>query len=349
MFLSKSSIGIYYLWYSVDGKRQRISTRCKFKADALKFLQSFKADDRKKQTESKRVLLQSFINDFLLFADGNFSKATKYLYTLSLNKLLSFIGNIPITSITPKHFDTYKLERLKSSPIFDEKRTVSPITVNIELRTIRASFNTAVRWGLLQSNPFSNQKFVSVPEASPIFFSKADFQKLLNAIKEGWLKEIIIFATLTGLRRGEIVNLHWSDVDLQRKTITVQSSPTFKTKNGKKRTIPINETAVYILKSKANKNISELVFTLNGREVYPNWISAKMKQYVVDASIGLPKKLHFHSLRHTFASWLVQDGVSIYAVKELLGHSDVKTTQVYSHLQPEQMHNEVNRIHISMN
>ena len=92
-----------------------------------------------------------------------------------------------------------------------------------------------------------------------------------------------------------------------------------------------------------------MVFTLNGREVYPNWISAKMKQYVVDASIGLPKKLHFHSLRHTFASWLVQDGVSIYAVKELLGHSDVKTTQVYSHLQPEQMHNEVNRIHISMN
>ncbi len=349
MFLSKSSIGIYYLWYSVDGKRQRISTRCKFKADALKFLQSFKADEHRKRMKSKSVLLQSFITDFLLFADGTFSKFTRYLYKISLNKLLSIVGNIPITSITSQHFDTYKLERLKSSPIFDEKRTVSPITVNIELRTIRASFNTAVRWGLLQSNPFSKQKFVSVPEASPIFFSKVDFQKLLNAIKEGWLKEIIIFATLTGLRRGEIVNLHWSDVDLQRKTITVQSSPTFKTKNGKKRTVPINETAVYILKSKANKNMSELVFTLNGREVYPNWISAKMKQYVVDASIGLPKKLHFHSLRHTFASWLVQDGVSIYAVKELLGHSDVKTTQVYSHLQPEQMHNEVNRIHISMN
>ena len=231
------------------------------------------------------------------------------------------MGNIPITSITSQHFDTYKMERLKSSPIFDDKRTVSPITVNIELRTIRAAFNTAVRWGLLLSNPFSNQKFVSVPEASPIFFSKADFQKLLNAIKEGWLKEIIIFATLTGLRRGEIVNLHWSDVDLQRKTITVQSSPTFKTKNGKKRTIPINETAVYILKSKANKNISELVFTLNGKKVYPNWISAKMKQYVVDVNIALPKKLHFHSLRHTFASWLVQNGEQIADFIELKGNN----------------------------
>ncbi len=347
MFLSKSSIGIYYLWYSVDGKRQRISTRCKFKADALKFLQSFKADEHRKRMKSKSVLLQSFITDFLVFAEGTFSKFTIYLYKISLDKLLSIVGNIPITSITSQHFDTYKMERLKSSPIFDDKRTVSPITVNIELRTIRAAFNTAVRWGLLLSNPFSNQKFVSVPEASPIFFSKADFQKLLNAIKEGWLKEIIIFATLTGLRRGEIVNLHWSDVDLQRKTITVQSSPTFKTKNGKKRIVPLSDTAFYILQSKADKNLSQFVFTLNGKPLYPNWISAIMKKYVVN--IGLPKKLHFHSLRHTFASWLVQDGVSIYAIKELLGHSDVKTTQVYSHLQPEQMHNEVNRIHISMN
>jgi Phage integrase family. len=71
-----------------------------------------------------------------------------------------------------------------------------------------------------------------VPEATPIFFSKEDFQKLLTAIKEGWLKEIIIFATITGLRRGEIENLRWSDLSFDRNTLTVQSSPTFKTKPG---------------------------------------------------------------------------------------------------------------------
>lgn len=350
MFLSKDPNGIWYVYFvGLDGKTKRKSSRCRLKSDALKFLQLFKAEDNRKRTESKSVSLQKFITDFLLFANGNFSKGTIYIYKTSLNKLLSIVGDIPITSLTPQHFDSYKIERLKSNPIFDIKRTISPITVNIELRTLRASFNTALRWGLIQNNPFSKQKLVSVPDASPIFFSKDDFQKLLNVIKENWLKEIIIFAALTGLRRGEIVNLHWSDIDLHRKTIIIQSTPTFKTKSGKKRIVPINETAVYILKTKANMNISELVFTLNGRKVYPNWISAKMKKYVVDVSLGLPKKLHFHSLRHTFASWLVQDGVSIYAVKELLGHSDVKTTQVYSHLQPEQMHNEVNRIHILLN
>ncbi len=339
MFLSKSSSGIYYLWFSIDGKKQKVSTRSKFKADALKFLQTFKTDEHKKRIETKTVLLQSFTTDFLLFADGNFSKGTVNIYRASLNKLLSIIGNIPIASITPQHFDIFKTERLK---------TISPVTVNIELRTLRASLNTALRWGLLQSNPFTKQKLVSVPEASPIFFSKADFQTLLNTIKEGWLKEIVVFATLTGLRRGEIVNLHWSDVDLPRKTITVQSSPTFKTKNGKKRIVPLNDTALYILKSKANKTMPEIVFSLNEKPIFPEWLSHKFKYYVYECKFR-EDRLHFHSLRHTFASWLVQDGVSIYAVKELLGHSDVKTTQVYSHLQPEQLHNEVNRLQISMN
>jgi integrase/recombinase XerD len=59
------------------------------------------------------------------------------------------------------------------------------------------------------------------------------------------------------------------------------------------------------------------------------------------------KNLHFHSLRHTFASWLVQDGVSLYEVQKLLGHSSIAVTQVYSPLQPEQLHATVNRIRFS--
>ncbi len=349
MFLSKSTYGVWYVYYvGSDGKTKSKTTRCTIKSDALKFLQTFKTDEHKKRTEIKIVLLQSFTTDFQTFADGTFSKGTANIYRASLNKLLSIIGDVPIVSITPQHFDKYKLERSKSPHERDSKKNVSPVTVNIELRTLRAAFNTALRWGLLKSNPFSKQKLVPVPESSPIFFSKDDFQKLLKKITEGWLKEIIIFATLTGLRRGEILNLHWSDIDLQRKTITIQSSPTFKTKNGKKRIVPLNETALYILQSKVNKSLSEFVFTLNDKPIFADWLSHKFKWYVYECKFR-DDRLHFHSLRHTFASWLVQDGVSIYAVKELLGHSDVKTTQVYSHLRSEQLHKEVNILQISMN
>lgn len=349
MFLSKSTYGIWYVYYvGSDGKTKSKSTRCTLKSDALKFLQTFKIDEQKRRIDLKTVSLRSFSADFLAHADGTFSKGTANIYRASLNKLGIIIGDIPIISITPQHFDKYKLVRLGSPLERDEKKTVSPVTVNIELRTLRAAFNTAFRWGLLKSNPFSRQKLVPVPESSPIFFSKDDFQKLLKKITEGWLKEIIIFATLTGLRRGEILNLHWSDVDLTRKTITIQSSPTFKTKNGKKRTVPLNDTALYILQSKAKINHSELVFMLNDKPIFADWLSHKFKRYVYECKFR-DDRLHFHSLRHTFASWLVQDGVSIYAVKELLGHSDVKTTQVYSHLRSEQLHKEVNILQISMN
>ena len=159
---------------------------------------------------------------------------------------------------------------------------------------------------------------------------------------------MVIFAVLTGMRRGEITNLRWQDVDLTRKLLAIQSNPTFKTKSGKRRTIPLNETALYILSARHGKETSEYVFTLNGKKISEGWLTHAFKKAVYD--LRLPDdRLHFHSLRHTFASWLVQEGVSIYAVKELLGHSDVKTTQVYSHLQPGELHSTVNKIQIALN
>ncbi|MFZ4621108.1 MAG: tyrosine-type recombinase/integrase [Bacteroidota bacterium] len=339
MFLSRSSSGIYYLWYTVDGKKQKVSTRCKFKQDALKFLQAFNIEQTKKVVTKPTVLLQSFVNDYLLFAEGNYAKKTVIICRFSFKNFLSFFGAIPIDTITPKHFDSYKTHRLKS---------VSPVSVNIELRTIRSALSTAVRWGILNSNPFLKQKLVTVPEVTPIFFGKEDFQKLINAIKENWLKEIVIFAALTGMRRSEITNLNWSEVDLVRKLIKVQSSATFSTKNRKKRILPLNDTALYLLQLKAKMPSSEYVFTHNNAQIAADWLTHKFKYYVYECKFR-DDRLHFHSLRHTFASWLVQDGVSIYAIKELLGHSDIKTTQVYSHLQLGLLHDTVNKIRISMN
>ncbi len=176
----------------------------------------------------------------------------------------------------------------------------------------------------IESNPFSNVQLVHTPELPPAFFTKEDFQKLILIIKENWLKEIVIFAVLTGMRRGEIINLRWQDVDLQRKLIQVKSNPTFKTKQGKRRTLPLSDV-----------------------KVKEGFVTHKFKEYVSVA--GLNDKLHFHSLRHTFASWLVQDGVSIYEVQKLLGHSSVKVTEVYSHLAASELHNAVNKISIPLN
>jgi site-specific recombinase XerD len=145
------------------------------------------------------------------------------------------------------------------------------------------------------------------------------------------------------MRRGEIVNLRFQQVDLDRRLIHIQSSPTFRTKQGKQRTIPLNDVAVQMLESKANHILSEYVFTNRGSKIAESWLSHRFKHYVRLAKLE-NARLHFHSLRHTFASWLVQDGVSLYEVQKLLGHSSIDVTQIYSHLQPEQLHSTVNRI-----
>ena len=108
----------------------------------------------------------------------------------------------------------------------------------------------------------------------------------------------------------------------------------------------MNSTVLELLECRAHS--SEYVFTgKRGEKLNGNFVRAKLKAAVRDCE--LDPKLHFHSLRHTFASWLVQDGVSLYEVQKLLGHTDMKVTQIYSHLQPEQLHDTVNRIHIDLN
>jgi site-specific recombinase XerD len=89
-------------------------------------------------------------------------------------------------------------------------------------------------------------------------------------------------------------------------------------------------------------NDSQKVFTLKGREITAKQIQTKSREYIKLA--GLNTKLNFHSLRHTFASWLVQRSVSIYEVSKLLGHSDLKVTQIYAHLKQENLENAVDTL-----
>jgi site-specific recombinase XerD len=128
----------------------------------------------------------------------------------------------------------------------------------------------------------------------------------------------------------------------------VRSSPTFKTKQGKQRVVPLSDLAFHLLNSKSARRVSDYVFTLNGDKIPGTWATRKLKNYVYEAKLK-DDRLHFHSLRHTFASLLIQDGVSLYEVQKLLGHSSIAVTQVYSHLQPTQLHDAVNRVRLLEN
>jgi integrase len=220
--------------------------------------------------------------------------------------------------------------------------------VNILFRCLRAAFNLALNWGAVAQNPFSKSSIVRVPERIPAHFTREQFKAFLEATKEPMLRDLFAFAVVTGLRQGEILNLTWSDIQFQRRLITVQSSGRHFTKTGKARTIPISDVAFSILSTRRLvASSSDLVFHRKGLPLSQTYVGHRFKRIVRTAK--LDEALHFHSLRHTFATWLVQEGVSLYEIQKLLGHSSIAVTQVYSHLAVSQLHNAVSKISLTSN
>jgi integrase len=209
--LYKRQNQIYCIGYYVDGRRRWKSTGVTTKPDALKRLTAFR---ELLNERSRCVMLQQFISDFLVFAEANYRPNTLGIYRRCLERFSRLAGNITLKEVTAEHFDKYKTKRFKDTtaeyPVNkDEKKrkAISPTTVNIELRALRAAFKTAKRWKLIDVDPFDGVTFAEVAEQVPLFFTSTDFQTSIDCIREGWFKEVVLFAALTGMRRGEILNL----------------------------------------------------------------------------------------------------------------------------------------------
>ena len=277
------------------------------------------------------------MDQFYEYSIPHYRSGTVGIYKRAQELLIEIIGDLMLDQLTPLHWDKYQSVRLQQ---------VSPATVNIELRTLCSALNKAVRWKIMSNNPFAQLPLCRIPEKYPEYFSKQEFRIFNKSMGRDWYKDIIQFAILTGMRRSEITNLRWKNIDLERKIIQVVSNPTFRTKAGKRRIVPIHNYLVPMLKRRFNTDPDRFVFTLRNNKVKESYVTHRFSDY--KSISGIRKKgLHFHSLRHTFASWLVQKGVSLYEVQRLLGHSNIAVTEIYSHLQPCQLHNAVNTLQIS--
>jgi integrase len=151
---------------------------------------------------------------------------------------------------------------------------------------------------------------------------------LLHATNPLWLRPLLILALHTGMRKGEILNLKWTDIDFIRRLITIQKS-----KNGQKRAIPMSEMLYETLKRIKVRDISLKVFPISDRSLRAAFSRTLKKAGITDFRI--------HDLRHTFATRLVQNGVDLYKVKELLGHKSILMTSRYAHHYPESLRSSI--------
>lgn len=335
MFLVKNNKSSFYqIVYFVDGKRTTHSTKKTTKEDALKYLQEFKVPfvtNSKTttpiipdETSSKSLTLSKFKEEYLEYAKP--VKSKKYIDSISYSfkYFIDYAGDIELDKIETRTVDKF----------INATFTRTERGAHLYYRTLKAALNKAVEWNYISINPFTKVKFPKISKSFPVFISEDELLIILANTQYEHIKDIITVAFYTGLRLGELVNMRWNWLDFLQNQITVKCSDEFQTKSKKERIVPMSVKVRSILFNRYNlhsHNSDEVVFySRREKLLYQESISKQFKKIVRKSNLN--DKIHFHTLRHSFASLLVQKGVSLYVVKELLGHEDLATTQIYSHI-----------------
>jgi integrase len=196
-------------------------------------------------------------------------------------------------------------------------------TSNRVLVLLRYVFNLARKWNVPGVNLNPTAGLAMAPDVHrQRFLTPEETQRLIgsiNADKNQIAAKAIMLLLLTGARRREVTRARWEDVDWEKRTLLVPVS-----KSGKPRTIALNAAAIALLRTAPSDSASPYIFPTQLSGLFCPWNRIRRRAGLADVRL--------HDLRHSFASFLVNQGVSLYVVQGLLGHSQVRMTQRYAHL-----------------
>jgi integrase len=227
----------------------------------------------------------------------------------------------------------------------------APGTCNRALVLLRYGFELAIKWKVLgiEANPVKEIKNLRDDNRIERFLSTEQTVNLLHAVKQSeseMLQYIVLFLIYTGARKREVLDAKWQDIDWDQKSWRIP-----KTKSGKVRHVPLSKGAMSVLETLKTLifqgRLGEYVHAtqlsdMAGLLIFPNirtgqaYVSFFYSWDAARKRAGLPD-LRVHDLRHSFASFLVNAGRSLYEVQELLGHADIRTTSRYAHLSRERL------------
>lgn len=249
-------------------------------------------------------------------------------------KWRGYLGQRPIGTLT----------RVDISLYIDHRRLhgLSNSSINREISVLSAAINYAVkRWGWNIANPVSGL-YLKMPEGRLRWLTKHEAERLQLQAKSSdapHLYDFIRLALNTGMRRGEMLGLEWARIDFTGARILLEGQHT---KSGKRRYVPLNRGALDALTSRKHyrdtyaPSSTKVFVQKNGKPVVQ--INYAFRQACNKAGI---EDFRIHDLRHTFASWLVSEGVPLSELRDLLGHSSIVQTERYAHLSPGRLHQAV--------
>lgn len=249
-------------------------------------------------------------------------------------KWRDYLKDRPVSSITrrdvSRYIDWRRLHGLSNS------------SINREISVLSAAISYAVkRWGWNIANPVSGL-YLKMPEGRLRWLEKSEAERLLAAARSSdapHLFDFIRLALNTGMRRGEMLGLEWNRIDFNKARLLLEG---IHTKSGKRRFVPLNAGALDALRSrkhfceKTAPDATRVFLQRNGKPVVQ--VNFAFRQACNKAGI---EDFRIHDLRHTFASWLVSEGVPLSELRDLLGHSSIVQTERYAHLAPGRLHHAV--------
>ena len=292
--------------------------------------------EKKRQEREQTTFDDIFLDNYFPQAKANKSQRS-YEREDSLFRIWisPVIGQMPLKDIGPIH-----MERIKKN-MADKGR--APRSIRYALAVVRQVFNFARYNNLfIGDSPTTNVKMPQKDNRRLRFLTHDEADRLLDAMrsKSRQLYEMALVSLHCEARADEIFSLTWGDVDLERGTLTLRD-----TKNTKTRVAFMTEGIKDLLAQKEHGENNDLVFPGRGG-VKIAAISRTFDRVVKELGLNdgvtdRRQKVVFHTLRHTYASWMVEKGVDLYHVKKLMGHSTLSMTERYSHLSDETLQSAV--------
>ncbi|MBI9072156.1 MAG: tyrosine-type recombinase/integrase [Melioribacteraceae bacterium] len=273
------------------------------------------------------------------------SDNTEKAYQKDLNEFLEFCDDKEIYLINKV---TERSVRNFLITINEKEFTTS--TISRKLSAVRGLFNFAVRIGLIEKNPFKNIHNPKIKRKLPEIISLdslKEIYKLPGEFESTSEKKYIvntIFELLYGcaLRVSELCSLKVADIDFESKTIRVLG------KGSKIRIVPLAEKSIILIKAYLkDRNIynfnDPLITTFSGKQLYPEFVYRTVKKYL--SKVTDIKKKSPHVLRHSAATHMLDNNADLIAVKEILGHENLSTTQIYTHVSIERLKESYKKAH----
>ncbi len=275
--------------------------------------------------------LESFVS--YLSLEKNYSAHTVTAYKRDIEEFALFYVN----AYDSEGIDDLDYSIIRSWVVALVNSTVSNRTINRKVASLKAYYRFLQRIERIKTNPLANHKALKTSKKVEVPFSEAEMEKLLQQIPftndfEGQRDKLIIeLLYTTGIRRAELISLKLHDVDLNRCTMLVLG------KRNKERIVPLLASTKNLFKDYFDKRkdlekvIDERhIFLLkSGFKIYETLVYRVINRYLSEVSSKVKKSPHI--LRHTFATHMLNKGADLNSVKELLGHSSLASTQVYTH------------------